>query len=132
MARLARLNQPKMPQRIHVTRSSDVMGLIHKDELESRGIKFRHAIARIDASYRGNSDVCKATRMEVSHFDLDGFVWICVAAVSGCLFDQLSPVDKDECLVGAILPWLDTIDELSEDHLCNALSILRGINEETF
>lgn len=112
-----RFYQPKMAERIHVTGSSDVMRLIDEDELEARRVKLGDTMSRRETSHGCDGDICKSTGMEVSHFNLNGFGGVRVGAVPGCLFDQLSAVNKYERLRRAILPWLDTVDELGEDYL---------------
>lgn len=48
--------------------------------------------------------------MTVSHFDFDGLVRVCEAAVVGCLFDKFATVDDDESFVAIFVARGDSAD----------------------
>lgn len=48
--------------------------------------------------------------MAISHFDFNRFVWVCEAAVVGCLFDEFATVDDDEGFVAIFVARRDSAD----------------------
>lgn len=55
--------------------------------------------------------------MGVPHLDINGLVWISIGTMSSCLLDELSAMDKNECLGCIAVGCFNSADQLSEDDL---------------
>lgn len=94
-----------------------MMCFIDQDELEFCRVEFGQSICRYDALNASYRYICMSRGMYVAHLNIDALGRICVATMSGGLFDKLLAMSENEGLCSLSGSMFDAINEMSEDNL---------------
>ncbi|PNY25728.1 hypothetical protein TCAP_04345 [Tolypocladium capitatum] len=109
--------EPKVLERLEIPLGNDVVRLIHKDQLEGRGIELLQPFLGCDALHAGNGDVCCPGRVKRAHLNLNGLVRVRELAMPRGLLNQLAAMRQDEGAVASTRTRVNLVNELGENDL---------------